>query len=218
MMKDDRATIDPNAQMPPQPSPLQVLSSRQVFRERGGADFTVTAVDVTVRSTGQPMTIHVASVKDGRPGAVCLAIRERDQQEFYLLARHWRVAVGTWQWEFPRGMGEPGESPTQTAIRELAEETGLTADPSQVRELHRLHADPGVMKDDVRVMELKLPSLPETSEPTPDFFPVQPDTLEKDWELANLQWVTSRHIKQMIRSGQIVDGLTISSFAVRELR
>ncbi|MEK0307117.1 NUDIX hydrolase [Bifidobacterium sp. IMAU50988] len=176
----------------------------------------MTAVDVTVRSTGQPMTIHVASVKDGRPGAVCLAVLEGNRQEFYLLARHWRVAIGTWQWEFPRGMGEPGESPVQTAIRELAEETGLTADPSQVCELHRIHADPGVMRDDVRVMELTFPSPPGSDEGATGTIPMQAGSGGTDWELSNLQWVTSRRIREMIQCGQIIDGLTISSFAIRE--
>jgi 8-oxo-dGTP pyrophosphatase MutT (NUDIX family) len=32
-------------------------------------------------------------------------------------------AVGTW-WELPGGGAEPGETPQQTAVRELAEETG----------------------------------------------------------------------------------------------
>jgi 8-oxo-dGTP pyrophosphatase MutT (NUDIX family) len=29
-------------------------------------------------------------------------------------------------WGFPKGHADPGESPTQTALRELAEETGIT--------------------------------------------------------------------------------------------
>ena len=43
---------------------------REVFTETGGADFTVTAVDVKARETGADMTLHVASAKQGRPGVI----------------------------------------------------------------------------------------------------------------------------------------------------
>jgi 8-oxo-dGTP pyrophosphatase MutT (NUDIX family) len=42
-----------------------------------------------------------------------------------------RPEVGTW-WELPGGGAEPNESYVDTAIRELHEETGILADPSQL--------------------------------------------------------------------------------------
>ncbi|MFF1695535.1 NUDIX hydrolase [Streptomyces sp. NPDC058257] len=44
-----------------------------------------------------------------------------------LLIRSWRVAVGGWCLEAPAGRCEPGESPRETACRELSEETGARA-------------------------------------------------------------------------------------------
>jgi len=47
-------------------------------------------------------------------------------------------ATGTYVWDIPKGGGQPGESPLQTAIRETAEECGLRFKESQLLELGRL--------------------------------------------------------------------------------
>ena len=46
-----------------------------------------------------------------------------------LLVRH---SYGRLNWELPGGVAERGESPEQTAVREVAEETGLTVVPERV--------------------------------------------------------------------------------------
>ena len=191
-------------------SPLQEIRRRKVFEEAGGADFTVTAVDVKVRDTGADMTLHVASVKQGQPGVICVAVVEQGEEDFYLIARHWRVAVEDWLWEFPRGMGEQGENPQTTAIRELHEETGLWARPDAVHQLHRLHADAGVLQDDVRVMEIRLDDV----SPIPVVDSVNQGG---DWELEDLHWLRSADITDMIRDGRLIDGPTIAAFSIREI-
>ncbi|MFE9250372.1 NUDIX hydrolase [Streptomyces sp. NPDC007088] len=55
--------------------------------------------------------------------AVCV----RDEQ--ILLAR-WVAADGRRLWTLPGGGMEPGEDPYDTVIREVTEETGLTAEPT----------------------------------------------------------------------------------------
>lgn len=190
--------------------PLQEIRRRKVFEEAGGADFTVTAVDVKVKDTGAGMTLHVASVKQGQPGVICVTVVERGGEDFYLIARHWRVAVEDWLWEFPRGMGEQGENPQTTAIRELHEETGLCAQPEAVRQLHSLHADAGVLQDDVRVMEIRLDDV--LSIPVVDSV-----NQGGDWELEDLQWQRTADITNMIRDGRLIDGPTIAAFAIREI-
>ncbi|ATL25037.1 NUDIX hydrolase [Streptomyces formicae] len=45
-----------------------------------------------------------------------------------LLIRSWRIAVRRWCLEAPAGRCEPGETPRETAVRELAEETGARAE------------------------------------------------------------------------------------------
>lgn len=44
-----------------------------------------------------------------------------------LLIRQFRHATGDYLWEIPAGRRDPGETPEQTAHRELREETGYTA-------------------------------------------------------------------------------------------
>ena len=46
-------------------------------------------------------------------------------------------ATGTFRWDIPKGGGEPGETPQQTALRETAEECGLQFDAAELLELGR---------------------------------------------------------------------------------
>lgn len=44
-------------------------------------------------------------------------------------------ATGTFVWDIPKGGRDPGETTQQTAIREIAEETGLRFEPAELLEL-----------------------------------------------------------------------------------
>jgi len=46
-------------------------------------------------------------------------------------------ATGTWHWDIPKGGGEPGETPQQSALRETVEETGLLFEPDELLDLGR---------------------------------------------------------------------------------
>jgi ADP-ribose pyrophosphatase len=43
-----------------------------------------------------------------------------------LVSREYRMAIAQWIYNFPAGLIDPGETPEQSAKRELWEETGLT--------------------------------------------------------------------------------------------
>jgi mutator protein MutT len=62
-----------------------------------------------------------------------------------------RRFAGLWEW--PGGKIEPGESPAQAAVRELQEETGITAEVSACTSLC-VHRDPGPPAIDVHVFLL----------------------------------------------------------------
>jgi ADP-ribose pyrophosphatase len=58
-------------------------------------------------------------------GAAVLALDKNDR---VCLLRQYRHAAGGWLWELPAGKIDDGESPQETARRELREEAGLTAE------------------------------------------------------------------------------------------
>lgn len=189
----------------PEP-PLEILDQRKVFREYGGADFQVEEINTKIRDSGDLLTFHVASVKNAHTGVVCVARKEggSDDDEAsprYLIARHWRVSTGCWGWEFPRGMGKDGETPIQTAVREFTEETGILIDENQVRILQHMHADTGVLKDDIAVARISI-------------LGTEKSAAESDWELADPVWLTTSQVRNMIAMGELRDGITLAAFTI----
>ena len=73
------------------------------------------------------------------PGAVTIVPVTDDGR--LVMIRNWRMAVGGPLWELPAGKREQGESPAQTAARELTEETGYTA--SAIKTLGGYYTSPG---------------------------------------------------------------------------
>lgn len=71
-------------------------------------------------------------------GAAAVAL---DEQDRVCLLRQFRHASGGWLWELPAGRLDPGETPFETARRELAEEAGLEAEDWV--SLGFLHSTPG---------------------------------------------------------------------------
>jgi 8-oxo-dGTP pyrophosphatase MutT (NUDIX family) len=52
-------------------------------------------------------------------------------------------ATGAAHWDIPKGVGEPGETPRDTAVRETFEETGLRLPPDGLVDLGRMAYRPG---------------------------------------------------------------------------
>lgn len=179
--------------------PLITIDSSVVYREQGGASFTVTKDLVRDKRTNETFSLHYASVSDGKTGAVCVVEHEGK----ILIAKHWRASVKKWLWEFPRGMGKIGEEIPQTAMRELREETGIVAD--RVVFLQHIHADAGVLKDDIAVVNILLEQDYEKQQCL-------------DWELYDLVWKTPSEINEMIYEGSLVDSITISSYTIWKSR
>lgn len=166
------------------------MSEEVVFRDSGAVGLEV------VRRSLSGRRYSVVRLMGGQPGAVCVAVHEGR----LLLGRQPRPAVGAELWEFPRGMGEPGESAVQTATRELVEETGLSS--LRAREVGTVYADSGVLANAVVVVEVQV------ADP-------HPAVLDgTDGELSGLQWITVEAIGDWIRAGRLRDGLTLAAFSL----
>ena len=63
-------------------------------------------------------------LRGNKPDAVVLMVTDESGEKI-VLNKEFRMAAGTWVYNFPAGLIDPGEVPEQSAKRELWEETGL---------------------------------------------------------------------------------------------
>ena len=65
-----------------------------------------------------------ADLKAGEADAVVIIATDEDGERI-LINKEFRMAVNDWVYNFPAGLIDPGETPLESAVRELKEETGL---------------------------------------------------------------------------------------------
>ena len=96
----------------------------------------ITRYDVDyVTEEGHPKTYEIISrnkdiqtleaLQNRAPDSVVLILTD-ESGERILVSREYRMAMAQWIYNFPAGLIDPGETPEQSAKRELWEETGLT--------------------------------------------------------------------------------------------
>ena len=82
----------------------------------------------------ESMTLLVAAV----------IVHDKASNRVLLLQRSDQAKFAQGMWDLPVGKSEPGEPITETAVRELHEETGLTVDPEALKIAHVIHSAWGV--------------------------------------------------------------------------
>ncbi|MFG3025188.1 NUDIX domain-containing protein [Streptomyces sp. NPDC048254] len=82
----------------------------------------------------ESMTLLVAAV----------IVHDKATNRVVLLQRSQNAKFAQGMWDLPVGKSEPGEPITDTAVRELYEETGLTVKPEALRVAHVIHGSWGV--------------------------------------------------------------------------
>ncbi|MCX4905474.1 NUDIX domain-containing protein [Streptomyces sp. NBC_00878] len=82
----------------------------------------------------ESMTLLVAAV----------IVHDKATNRVVLLQRSQNAKFAQGMWDLPVGKSEPGEPITETAVRELHEETGLTVKPESLKVAHIIHSAWGV--------------------------------------------------------------------------
>lgn len=168
------------------------------FSRHDAADLRVERLEVQAPNNKIYVT-HAVSTAEGTTGAVCVVVCN----EHILLGKHYRAALDKQLWEFPRGMGNEGETPLETAKRELKEETGLSIDDA--RELGTIYADSGLLSNPIAVVLLTSNSVDTSNMTSPE--PISD-------ELDELRWVTPDELDSAIRAGKISCGITLAAYSI----
>lgn len=174
---------------------LIVRNEQVVFQSDDDAEFTVIRADV--ESDGRTMPIMFAQVRGGQPSVVCVTVRADGR---LLLVRHHRIATDSDEWEFPKSMGGDGRIAGDTAEYEVLRETGIR--PLSHRIVQMIHAETCKLRDSVAVIEVS----------------VQDD--RADAAALNdprLRWLDCSEFDDMVRAGDIMDGVTLSAYLVWRL-
>ncbi|MCZ0975584.1 NUDIX domain-containing protein [Streptomyces albulus] len=82
----------------------------------------------------ESMTLLVAAV----------IVHDKAANRVVLLQRSENAKFAQGMWDLPVGKNEPGEPITETAVRELYEETGITVKPESLKVAHVIHGAWGV--------------------------------------------------------------------------
>ena len=107
--------------------------------------------------------------------------------------RQYRPILDRWLYELPAGMIEKGEKPKDCAIRELKEETGLTA--KTLKLLFTSFASPGMSTE--RLYFFVASGLKKGGQELDEH------------EVINIRELPLKKLVWMIRTGKIIDGKTI---------
>ena len=148
-----------------EPPKFRVLSSRSIYRGR--------VVHLDVDRVVEPSGMEVEREIVRHPGAAVLLPVTADGR--VILIRQFRYAAGETLLEVPAGTIDPGETPEETARRELVEETGYHA--GRLEKLAEFFPSPGILAER---MHLFLATELEKREASPD--------ADESLELVELPW------------------------------
>lgn len=174
--------------------PIERVERRVVYENR----FVRVHDDVVRFPSGDTGTyVRIDVLPDDGQGAV-LIVRHENR---FALVRTYRYPLGTHQWAFPRGFAH-GPDLTETVRNELREELGCALRSMAV--IGSVTPDSGLLSSRVSVVLVEV-----------DGSASAPDDLE---EVSAVDWVDLERLQDLIRSGDIEDGFTLSAWALLTIR
>jgi 8-oxo-dGTP pyrophosphatase MutT (NUDIX family) len=132
------------------------------------------------------------------PKASQTAVILNDARDHVLLIWRHRFITDTWGWEVPAGWVEPGEDPEAAIRREIEEETGYRVG----------HIEPMVSYNAISgISTMRFTSYIGNQ-------PVRLGSHSDTSESLRVEWVSLNEVAELIRSGGIEDGPSITALAV----
>ncbi len=143
---------------------------------------------------------HYNRLFEGRTGRGVVVV-PIDAKKRFGLVHQYRYPTGTWEWEFPRGFSEPGQTPEQNALRELREETGLVA--QHLEPLGVFYPNTGLLSTVVRAFlatRLRIAG----------------GKSKHQGEIQSVKFVSRGELNEHITKGKIRDAFTLSCVSLME--
>lgn len=162
----------------------RTLSSRYVYK---GHNIRLRVDDVVLPSGKE--TVREVIEHDG---AVAIVALDRDKN--VLLVRQFRHAAGKELLEIPAGGIDPGETPEQTAQREMQEETGYA--PGKLERLGGFYSAPGYASEYLYLFRAT------------ELMPAR--LMAEDTEEIKLVRISLNEVVELIRSGGIQDAKSVA--------
>lgn len=135
-------------------------------------------------------------------GVLIVPIRIKDSKVSFVMTSQFRVGANSISIEFPKGSVKQGEAPESAAIRELLEETGLTA--QSIRPFYSMYSSTTTVNNVMVYLAI-----------LSDEEPIAQD-LGRFEKAADLQVinVTADDLLKMIKNNEIVDGQSLAAISV----
>lgn len=111
--------------------------------------------------------------------------------------KQYRYPIGSWQWEFPGGFIEPGETPEKAAKRELLEETGYLA--SKMISLGTFYPSFGSTNEKIHLFEAMCSE--------------QNASILEDAEVIYIQELDYMEFERILTSGEFMHGAGLAAWA-----